>query len=105
MPSRAPRWPREIGISRMSALVAETISGDIGSRAAGGSCLAVIRAHYSALSHSEQKIADYLLGHPTEAIYLSITDVADRAAVGEATVSRFCRKLGLRGFQELKVML
>ena len=67
--------------------------------------LPVIRAHYASLSLSERKIADYLLAHPTEAVYLSITDVADRAEVGEATVSRFCRKLGLRGFQELKVML
>jgi DNA-binding MurR/RpiR family transcriptional regulator len=65
----------------------------------------MIRASYMALSLSERKIADYLLQRPTEAIYLSITDVADRAAVGEATVSRFCRKLGFRGFQELKVLL
>lgn len=71
----------------------------------GNGDLPIIRAHYATLSVSERKIADYLLEHPAEALYLSITDVADRAEVGEATVSRFCRKLGLRGFQELKVML
>lgn len=88
-------------MSRRSEARAESGSPALGHD--GG--LPVIRAHYATLSLSERKIADFLLQYPTEAIYLSITDVADRAEVGEATVSRFCRKLGLRGFQELKVML
>ena len=64
-----------------------------------------LREGQTTMSRSEQKIAEYLLRHPAEAMYLSITEVADRASVGEATVSRFCRRLGLAGFQDLKLAL
>ena len=71
----------------------------------GQGCLAAIRAGQATMSRSERKIADFITRQPTDVIYLSITEVADRAGVGEATVSRFCRRLGLRGFQELKLAL
>jgi DNA-binding MurR/RpiR family transcriptional regulator len=67
--------------------------------------LSVIREKYDALSRSQQRIADYILTHAGEVIYLSITELAERAGVGEATVSRFCWILGLHGFQELKLSL
>ncbi len=67
--------------------------------------LTAIREKYAELSKSHQRIADYVLNHHTDVIYLSITELAERAGVGEATVSRFCWILGLRGFQELKLSL
>lgn len=38
-------------------------------------------------------------------IYLSITELADMLKIGEATILRFCRKLGLKGFQDFKLTL
>lgn len=38
-------------------------------------------------------------------IYLSITDLADSLGVAEATILRFCRKLGYKGFQDFKLHL
>ncbi len=67
--------------------------------------LITIRGKYAALSKSHQRIADYILSHPRDVIYLSITELAERASVSEATVSRFCWMIGLRGFQELKLSL
>jgi DNA-binding MurR/RpiR family transcriptional regulator len=67
--------------------------------------LTAIREKYESLSRSHQRIGNYILEHPREVVYLSITELAERAGVGEATVSRFCWILGLHGFQELKLSL
>jgi DNA-binding MurR/RpiR family transcriptional regulator len=68
-------------------------------------CTLLIRSAYPSLSRSEQKVAKYILGQPEEVIYLSITEVADAAGVGEATISRLCQRLNFRGFQDLKLAL
>ena len=36
---------------------------------------------------------------------MSITDLADACKVGDASVYRFCRTLGLQGYQEFKMKL
>ncbi len=40
-----------------------------------------------------------------EIIYMSITELAGKLKVAEATFLRFCRKLGYRGFQDFKLCL
>ena len=57
------------------------------------------------LSETECKVADYILAHPNEVIYLSITDMAANCGVSDATVVRLCKHLGMHGYQELKVNL
>ncbi|MGI5157172.1 MurR/RpiR family transcriptional regulator [Microbispora sp. CA-102843] len=65
--------------------------------------LAAIRSREADLTASEAKVAQTVLDHPGEVIRMSITELAERAEVGVATVSRFCQRLGLRGFHELKI--
>ena len=62
-----------------------------------------LQANYSTLRKSEKKIADYLQLHAQERLDFSITELARRLKVSETTVSRFCRVIGLRGFQDLKL--
>jgi DNA-binding MurR/RpiR family transcriptional regulator len=50
-------------------------------------------------------VADLILEQPAKVIHLSITEVADAAEVGEATVSRLCQRLNFRGFHGLKMAL
>ena len=69
------------------------------------SLLHKIRDQYEHMGFAEQKIADYLLAHTEEIIGISISDLAERCACGSATVVRFSRRLGLDGYQELKVRL
>jgi len=57
------------------------------------------------LRKSEKKIADYLQQHAQERLDLSITELARRLEVSETTVSRFCRAIGLQGFQDLKLSM
>jgi DNA-binding MurR/RpiR family transcriptional regulator len=42
---------------------------------------------------------------PSELIYMSITELALKLNIAEATILRFCRKLGYKGFQDFKLNL
>ncbi|MBM7580127.1 MurR/RpiR family transcriptional regulator [Jeotgalibacillus terrae] len=65
----------------------------------------LIRSYANSFTKTEKKIADYIMNNIQEAVYLSVTDMAEKADVGETTVLRFCRKLNFRGFQDFKISL
>lgn len=54
---------------------------------------------------SEKKVAKYILENTGEVIYMTIVEFSEKVSVGEATVIRFCRKLGFKGFQDFKMIL
>ena len=62
-----------------------------------------IHASYYQLSAAERKVADYVLSQHTQVQFMSITQLADECSVAEATISRFCRSLGLKGFNAFKL--
>lgn len=64
-----------------------------------------INSYYPSLTKAEQKVADYVLNNMEKVIYVSVTDLAEEAEVGETTVLRFCRKIGLKGYQEFKLTI
>lgn len=64
-----------------------------------------IQMMYSALSRSNRQIADYLLRPECDISSLTIGEFAEKMNVSTATVVRFCRTLGYRGFAEMKVRL
>ncbi|MTJ80344.1 MAG: MurR/RpiR family transcriptional regulator [Telmatospirillum sp.] len=57
------------------------------------------------LRRSEQRLADFVMDRPAETITLSMTDMAGRAGVSQATIARFCQALGCTGFREFKIKL
>ena len=61
-----------------------------------------IHASYYQLSAAERKVADYVLGHHDQVQFMSITQLAEECGIAEATVSRFCRSLQLKGFNAFK---
>ena len=68
-------------------------------------CLLHIKALYPSLRPAERRVADEILEHASEVVHLSITAVARRAGVSDATVVKFCKRLGYKGFQDLKIRL
>ena len=64
-----------------------------------------IHASYYQLTAAERKVADFVLSRQTQVQYMSITQLADECGTAEATVSRFCRSLGLKGFNAFKMEL
>ncbi|URM92829.1 MurR/RpiR family transcriptional regulator [Streptomyces sp. MRC013] len=57
------------------------------------------------LSPAQRRIAQYLVDHLTEAAFLSITDLAERAGVSQPSVTRFATSLGYSGFPALREAL
>ena len=62
-----------------------------------------LHSSYYQLSAAERKVADYVLAQHPKVQFMSITQLADECGVAEATVSRFCRNLGLKGFNAFKI--
>ena len=62
-----------------------------------------IHASYYQLTASERKVADFVLLQPDQVQFMSITQLADECGTAEATISRFCRNLKLKGFNAFKI--
>ena len=60
---------------------------------------------YYRLTTAERKVADYVVLHPEECQYMSISELAEACAVAEATVTRFCRRLRFPGYGGFKIAL
>ena len=67
--------------------------------------LAQMMREYDSFTRSERKIVDYVLEHQKETQYISITDLSNQCGVAVSTVSLFCRKLKLAGFNDFKLEL
>ena len=68
-------------------------------------CLPLLRSSYNGLTKSEQKLADYILKNPADVMHMTMSELADATSSADATVFRFCHKLGFSGFQGLKQAL
>jgi DNA-binding MurR/RpiR family transcriptional regulator len=68
-------------------------------------CLERIREAYADLNDAEKKVAKYILENPEDIIHFSITELAESSDVSDATVSRLCKKLQYKGYQQLKINL
>ena len=64
-----------------------------------------IHASYYQLTAAERRVADYVLAQHAQVQFMSITQLADECGTAEATISRFCRSLKLKGFNAFKIEL
>jgi DNA-binding MurR/RpiR family transcriptional regulator len=64
-----------------------------------------LQGAYAGLRAAEQRVADFILTHPDELIYLTVTELAERTNTSESTVVRLCQKVGYKGYQEFKIVL
>ena len=71
----------------------------------GSSLLTEISLSYNQYTKTERKIADYILKKPGGVLFMSITELAEECGVAEASIHRFCRKVGAKGYQEFKMKL
>ena len=68
-----------------------------------GNVFEKINSEYYQLTAAEKKVADYAVLHRRRTQYMSISELAEEAGVAEATVSRFCRRLGYKGYNAFKL--
>lgn len=64
-----------------------------------------IKSHMDLLKPAEKRVAEYVIENSDEVVYSSITNLADQIGVSEATIVKFCQRVGYSGYQELKIML
>lgn len=63
-------------------------------------------AEFSAkLTKSDAVIANYIAENVKKVLQMTISDLSEHTGISEITISRFCKKLDLSGFQALKVNL
>ena len=70
-----------------------------------GKILDTLGAMQNSLTRVAQRIAHYILQSPLRVTQLSIAELSRETQAGEATVIRFCRTLGYKGFQDFKMDL
>jgi RpiR family carbohydrate utilization transcriptional regulator len=68
-------------------------------------CISHLRSMLSSLSVKEQIAARYILTEPEQVIHSSISEVAEKSGVAEATIFRLCKRLGYKGYQAFKIAL
>ncbi|WP_293386975.1 MurR/RpiR family transcriptional regulator [Phenylobacterium sp. RIFCSPHIGHO2_01_FULL_69_31] len=67
--------------------------------------LARIRAVLETLAPGARRIADYVLERPHDVLKMSVTELSEETQASEGSVINFCQRLGLSGFQQLKLSL
>ena len=60
---------------------------------------------YESLYDAEKKVADYIIAHPMDVVEMSIAELASHCEASQATVMRFCKKVGCTGFYQFKIKL
>ncbi|MEW1952746.1 MurR/RpiR family transcriptional regulator [Terrabacter sp. NPDC080008] len=73
--------------------------------AASASLLIHLRGIRPSLSPAEDRVADIVLADARRAAGLTISELATAARTSETTVLRFCRRLGLPGYPQLRLAL
>lgn len=68
-------------------------------------CMTTIKANYNQFSKAEKIIADYILQSPSKILHQTISQVADELNVATSTVFKFCKTLGFKGYQAMKIAL
>ncbi|MGL4523711.1 MAG: MurR/RpiR family transcriptional regulator [Bacilli bacterium] len=67
-----------------------------------GHLISKIEQHYANLTAREKQIAEYIRTHTQQVAEMTISQLAKNVGVGEATITRFCKKCTFHSFQGLK---
>ena len=64
-----------------------------------------IGSEYYTFTAAEKKLADYILSAQDCISRMSISELANVCSVADATVSRFCRRLGYKSYPDFKIAI
>ncbi|GEK57984.1 MurR/RpiR family transcriptional regulator [Marinococcus halophilus] len=64
-----------------------------------------IRSEYNSFTNSERKVAEYVLIHAEFVPTMTTKQLAVQANASEASIVRFCKRIGMESFRMLKVAL
>lgn len=67
--------------------------------------MAAIQARLDSFPEAERKVARYVLLEPRKTLHCNVRELAAQSGVSQAAVIRFCKRVGLEGYGEFKLML
>ena len=64
-----------------------------------------IYSQFDQFFESEKKIASYIINNHKQVIDMTIAELSKNCGASEASISRFCKKIDMKGFHHLKINL
>lgn len=64
-----------------------------------------LRQAQSGFSPTQARLGNFVHAHPDKVLYMTITELARESGTSEASVTRLCRALGCKGYNEFKMAL
>lgn len=69
------------------------------------SIIDIICSSYDSFFESEKKIGSYIIKNYDRVVDMTVVELAKACGSSEASISRFCKKIGMKGFHHLKITL
>ena len=71
----------------------------------GKTVVEMIREKYNQIFMAERKVADFVLETPERAVNANVSELANLSGVSDATVIRFCKRIGFQGHYQFRITL
>lgn len=69
------------------------------------SCVSYIKSIFPQLRESEKRVAEYIFSEPEQVISSPLIELSAKIGVSDASIIRFCKKIGYSGFSQFKITL
>lgn len=69
------------------------------------SCILLVQSKVKGLTEAEAKVANFVIANYKDILNMTVTELADKAQSSDASVVRFCKSIGYKGYQEFKINL
>lgn len=64
-----------------------------------------IERNYQSMSAAERRVANTVLSSPEKVMHMSMATLSEKSETSDATVMRFCKRIGQTGFYQFKINL
>ncbi len=64
--------------------------------------ITTISEHLNSLTPKAQKLGNYIIQHPSQAVFMTTKELAETCGISEATVVRFVSALGYKGYSDFQ---
>lgn len=64
-----------------------------------------IKNHMKSFTKAESKVAEYIIANPNKIIESTIVELAEQSECSEASIIRFCKNLGYKGYHDFKIAM
>lgn len=86
------------------------MNGDVDGGAApfsvqSGGVLAALNGMMATFGKAERRVAEFIVGHPDDAVEMNVGRLAKACSCSESTVVRMCQRAGFKGYYQLRLLV